>query len=39
MIGLETDAGLRKFLELTKAQLDERYAKVGALPERRYFTH
>jgi len=38
MIGLETDPGLRKFLETTKAQLEERYAKVGALLDRRYFT-
>jgi predicted small lipoprotein YifL len=38
MVGLETDAALRKFLETTKAQLDERYAKVGALLNRRYFT-
>ena len=38
MVGLETDPGLRKFLETTKAQLEERYAKVGALLERRYFT-
>jgi hypothetical protein len=39
MEGLETDPGLRKFLETTKAQLDARYAKVGALLNRRYFTH
>jgi len=38
MVGLETDPGLRKFLETTKAQLEERYAKVGALLDRRYFT-
>ena len=38
MVGLETDPGLRKFLETTKAQLEERYAKVGALLNRRYFT-
>jgi hypothetical protein len=31
MVGLETDPGLRKFLETTKAQLEERYEKVGAL--------
>jgi hypothetical protein len=37
MVGLETDPALRKFLETTKAQLDERYAKVGALLNRRYF--
>jgi uncharacterized lipoprotein YehR (DUF1307 family) len=39
MVGLETDPALRKFLETTKAQLDARYAKVGALLNRRYFTH
>ena len=39
MVGLETDPALGKFLETTKAQLDERYAKVGALLNRRYFTH
>ena len=38
MIGLETDPGLKKFLETTKAQLEERYAEVGALLNRRYFT-
>jgi hypothetical protein len=38
MLGLETDPGLRKFLETTKAQLDEHYAKVGTLLNRRYFT-
>jgi hypothetical protein len=38
MVGLETDPGLRKFLEATKAQLESRYAKVGALLSRRYFT-
>jgi hypothetical protein len=38
MVGLETDPGLRKFLETTKAQLEARYAKVGALLNRRYFT-
>ena len=38
MVGLETDPGLRKFLETTKAQLEERYAEVGALLNRRYFT-
>jgi hypothetical protein len=38
MVGLETDPGLRKFLETTKAQLEERYVKVGALLDRRYFT-
>jgi hypothetical protein len=39
MVGLETDAALRKFLETTQAQLEARYAKVGALLSRRYFTH
>ena len=39
MVGLEPDPGLRKFLETTKAQLEARYAKVGALLNRRYFTH
>ena len=38
MVGLETDPGLKKFLETTKTQLEERYAKVGALLNRRYFT-
>jgi hypothetical protein len=39
MVGLEPDPALKKFLETTKAQLDERYSKVGALLNRRYFTH
>ena len=39
MVGLETDPGLKKFLETTKAQMDERHAQVGALLNRRYFTH
>jgi hypothetical protein len=39
MVGLETDPALKKFLETTKAQLEARYAKVGALLDRRYFTH
>ena len=38
MVGLETDPARRKFLETTKAQLEARYAKVGALLNRRYFT-
>ena len=38
MAGLESDPALRKFLETTKAQLDARYARVGALLNRRYFT-
>jgi hypothetical protein len=39
MVGLETDPALRKFLETTKVQLEARYTKVGALLNRRYFTH
>jgi uncharacterized lipoprotein YehR (DUF1307 family) len=39
MVGLEPDPALKKFLETTKSQLDTRYAKVGALLNRRYFTH
>ncbi len=39
MVKIEPDPGLRKFLESTKTQLDERYEKVGALLNRRYFTH
>jgi hypothetical protein len=38
MVGLETDPALKKFLETTRAQLEEHYAKVGALLNRRYFT-
>jgi hypothetical protein len=38
MMPLETNPSLKKFLETTKAQLEERYAKVGALLNRRYFT-
>jgi predicted small lipoprotein YifL len=37
MAGLETDPGLKKFLETTKTQLEARYARVGALLNRRYF--
>jgi hypothetical protein len=39
MVGLEPDPALKKFLETTKAELEARYAKVGALLNRRYFTH
>ena len=39
MIELETDPALKQFLETTKAQLEARYTKVGALLSRRYFTH
>ena|ERR1700722_156068 len=38
MVDLEPDPTLKKFLETTKAQLEGRYAKVGALLNRRYFT-
>ena len=38
MIKLETDPGLRRFLENTQAQLDTRYMQVDALLKRRYFT-
>jgi hypothetical protein len=39
MLPLETVPALRDFLATTKSQLDERYARVGALLNRRYFTH
>ena len=39
MIRLETEPALKNFLETTKAQLEEQHAKVGALLNRRYFTH
>jgi hypothetical protein len=39
MLERETDPALKKFLEMTKAQLEARYTKVGALLNRRYFTH
>lgn len=39
MLGLETDPGLRKFLISTKANLETRYARVGALLNRHYFVH
>jgi len=39
MVGLETEPALKQFLETTKAQLEAYYAKVGALLNRRYFTH
>jgi hypothetical protein len=38
MVGLETDPGLRKFLETTKEQLEALYSKVGDLLNGRYFT-
>jgi hypothetical protein len=39
MMKKETEPALSKFLDATKAQLDDRYSKVGALLKRRYFTH
>jgi hypothetical protein len=39
MLERETSPGLKSFLETTKAQLESHYAKVGALLNRRYFTH
>jgi hypothetical protein len=39
MVGLETNPALKQFLETTKAQLEAHYAQVGALLNRRYFTH
>lgn len=38
MVPRETSPNLKKFLESTKAQLDEHHAKVGALLNRGYFT-
>jgi uncharacterized membrane-anchored protein YhcB (DUF1043 family) len=35
----EDEPALQRFLDSTKAQLDEHYAKVGALLNRRYFVH
>jgi hypothetical protein len=37
MIGLEANPGLKKFLEKTKADLEEHYARIGALLNHRYF--
>ena len=39
MVKLETEPALKNFLETTRAQLEEQHAKVGALLNRRYFTH
>jgi len=39
MVGQETSPTLKKFLESTRMQLDDRYTKVGALLDRRYFAH
>jgi hypothetical protein len=37
MLQQESDPGLRRFLETTKAQLDARYGRVSALLNHRYF--
>ena len=37
MLGLETDPALKKFLSTTQTQLNQHYAQVGALLNRRYF--
>jgi hypothetical protein len=39
MVPLETDPGLRQFLQTTQTQLDAHYGTVKALLNRRYFTH
>jgi hypothetical protein len=39
MLERETDPSLKKFLESTKLRLDAYHGKVGALLNRRYFTH
>ncbi len=39
MLERETDPGLKKFLETTKAELEAHYTRVGALLDRHYFTH
>lgn len=39
MIEQETVPSLREFLQTTRQQLDARYQKVGALLNRKYFTH
>jgi len=39
MIGLETDPGLKTFLQTTNVQLEQLYAKVGSLLQEHYFTH
>ena len=38
MMGLESNAGLKQFLEKTKAELEEHYTKIGALLTLRYFS-
>jgi hypothetical protein len=39
MLELETDPALKNFLETTKDPLEAHYEQVGALLNRRYFTH
>lgn len=39
MLERETEASLKKFLESTKMRLDAYHGKIGALLNRRYFTH
>jgi hypothetical protein len=39
MLERETVPALKEFLETTRSQLDSRYDEVGALLNRRYFTH
>ena len=39
MIGMETDPPLKRFLETTQSELDDHYARIGALLNRDYFTH
>lgn len=39
MLERETEPSLKKFLESTKIRLDAYHGKVGALLNRRYFTH
>jgi hypothetical protein len=39
MLPLETNVALKKFLEKTKMELEEHYAEIGALLDRRYFSH
>jgi hypothetical protein len=39
MLGLETDPTLKNFLQTTQDQLEAHYEQVGALLNRRYFTH
>jgi hypothetical protein len=39
MLRLETDPALTRFLQTTKAQLDARHARLGALLGQHYFVH